>query len=124
MKQLPFFRKTIKPIIKELTNAKLLSESLLFEKPIRTKIKKLSTIKLLSKQPFYKEPTKNPSIKKLSNFEILRKLPFYDDIDISRKEKSFKKYAETCQVEIINNKSLSDSLSHSKSSIKNLFMNY
>ena len=84
----------------------------------------MSTIKLLSKQPFYKEPTKNPSIKKLSNFEILRKLPFYDDIDISRKEKSFKKYAETCQVEIINNKSLSDSLSHSKSSIKNLFMNY
>ena len=108
MKQLPFFRKTIKPIIKELTNAKLLSESLLFEKPIRTKIKKLSTIKLLSKQPFYKQPTKNPSIKKLSNFELLRKLPFY----------------ETCQVEIINNKSLSDSLSLSKSSVKNLFMNY
>ena len=48
-------------------------------------------------------------------------ISFYDDIDISRKERTFKKYAETYDVEIINNKSLSDSLSVSKNSIKNLF---
>ena len=104
LKQLPFFGKTIKPRIKELTNAKLLSELPFFEKPIRTKIRQLSTKKLLSKQPFYKQPIKNPSIKKLSNIKLLRELRFYNNNNISRNEKAFKKYAETYEVEIINNK--------------------
>ena len=121
LKQLPFYGKTIKPRIKKFTNAKLLSELPFFEKPIKAKIKQLSTKKLLSKQPFYKQPIKNPSIKKLGNFELLRELPFYNDINILRKEKTFKKYAETYEVEIINNKSISDSLSVSKNSIKDLF---
>ena len=51
----------------------------------------------------------------------MRELPFYDDISISRKERAFKRYAETYKVEIINNKSLSDSLSMSKNSIKYVF---
>ena len=45
-----------------------------------------------------------PYVKKLRNLELLRELPFYDEINISRKERAFKKYAETYQVEIINNK--------------------
>ena len=118
LKQLPFYGRTIKPRIKEFTNAKLLSELPFFEKPIRTKIKQLSTKKLL---PFYKQPIKNPSIKNISNFELLRELPFYNNFNILRKEKAFKKYAKTYEVEIINNKSLRDSLSVSKNSIKNLF---
>ena len=100
LKQLPFYGKTIKPRIKEFTHAKLLSELPFFEKPIKTKIQQLRTKKLLSKQPF---------------------LPFYNDIIISRKKRAFKKYAQTYEVEIIDNKSLSDSLSASKNSIKNLF---
>ena len=90
LKQLPFFRKTIKPRIRAFTYAKLLSELPFFEKPIRTKIKQLSTKKLL---PFYKQPIKNPSIKKISNFELLRELPFYNNFHILRKEKAFKNYA-------------------------------
>ena len=35
LKQLPFYRKTIKPRIKKSTNAKLLSELPFFEKPIK-----------------------------------------------------------------------------------------
>ena len=58
LKQLPFYGKTIKPRIKEFTNAKLLSELPFFEKPIKAKIKQLSIKKLLSKQPFYKQPMK------------------------------------------------------------------
>ena len=121
LKQLPFYGKTIKPRIKEFTNAKLLSELPFFEKPIKAKIKQLTTKKLLQEQPFYKQSIKKPRIKKLKNYELLRELPFYDDINISRKERAFKRYAETYKVEIINNKSLSDSLSVSKNSIKNLF---
>ena len=48
-------------------------------------------------------------------------LPLYDDINISRKKRAFRGYVETYKVEIINNKNLSDSLSVSKNSIKNLF---
>ena len=114
MKQLLFYGKTIKPRIKEFTNAKLLSELPFLEKPIKAKIKQLSTKKLLSKQPFNKKPIKKPCVKKLRKLELLRELPFYDDINISRKERAFKRYAETYKVEIINNKSLSDSLYMSK----------
>ena len=57
----------------------------------------------------------------MKNYELLRELPFYDVVNISKKERAFKRYAETYKVEIINNKSLSDSVSVSKNSIKNLF---
>ena len=120
LKQLPFYGKAIKPRIKEFTNTKLLSELPFFEKPIKAKIKQLSTKKLLSEQPLYKQPIKSKHIKKFRNFEILRELTFYDDINISRKERTFKGYAETYKKEIINNRSLSDSLSGSKKSIKSL----
>ena len=121
LKQLPFYGKTIKPRIREFTNATLLSQLPFFEKPLKAKIKQLSTKELLSKQTFYKQPIKKPRVKKLSNRKLLRELPFYDDINISRKQRVFKKYAETYEVEIINNKSLSDLFSVSKNSIKNLF---
>ena len=91
------------------------------KKPIKAKIKQLSIKKLLSEQPFYKQPIKKPRIKKLSNQELLRELPFYDDINILRNERTFRGYAETYKVEIINNRNLSDLLSVIKNSIKNLF---
>ena len=121
LKQLPFYGKTIKPGIKEFTNGKLLSELPVFEKPIKAKIKQSTTKKLLQEQSFYKQPIKKLGIKKLKNYELLRELPFYDDINISRKERAFRGYAETYKVEIINNRNLSDLLSVIKNSIKNLF---
>ena len=118
LKQLPFYGKTIKPRIKEFTNTKLLSELPFFEKPIKAKIKQLTTKKLLQEQPFYKQLIKKLRIKKLKNYELLRELPFYDDINISREERTFRGYAETYKVEVINNKSFSVSVS--KNSIKSL----
>ena len=61
-----------------------------------------NNINLLEQLPFYGITIK-ARVKKLSNLELLRELPFYDDINISRKKRAFKKYAETYQVEIINN---------------------
>ena len=80
----------------------------------------MSIKKLLSEQPFYKQLIKKPRIKNLSSYELLRELPFYNDINISRK-RALRGYVETYKVEIINNKNLSDSLSVSKNSVKNLF---
>ena len=105
LKQLPFYGKTIKPRVKEFTNAKLLSELPFFEKPIKIKIKQLTTKRLLHEQPFYKQSIN-------------------DDINISRKEMALKGYAEAYKIENFFNRNLSDSLSVSKKSIKNFFDNY
>ena len=121
LKQIPFYGKTIKPRVKDFTNAKFLSELPFFEKSIKAKIKQLSIKKLLSEQPFYEQPIKKPPIKKLSNQELLRELPIYDDINISKNERTFREYAETYKVEIISNINLSDLLSVIKNSVKNLF---
>ena len=102
LKQLLFYEKIIKPRIKKFTNAKLLSELPFFEKPIKVKIKQLTIKKLLQEQPFYKQSIN-------------------DDINISRNERALRGYVEAYKVEIINNRNLSDSLSVSKKSIKNLF---
>ena len=87
LKQIPFYGKTIKPRVKDFTNAKLLSELPFFEKSIKAKIKQLSIKKLLSKKPFYKQPIKIPLVKKLRSFELLRELPFYDNINFFKKRK-------------------------------------
>ena len=90
----------MKNLIKEI-KVKLLSELPLFEKLIKDKIKQLTTKKLIQEQPFYKQSIKKPRIKKLINYELLRELPFYDDINISRKERAFRGYAETYEVELL-----------------------
>ena len=120
LKQLPFYGKTIKSKIKKFINTKLLSELPFFKKPTKAKIKQLTNKKLLQEQPFYKQPIKKHVLKKLSNHELLRELPFYDDINTSRNERALRGYAETYNVEIVNNRNLTDSLFMSKNSIKNL----
>ena len=59
----------------------------------------------------------------MKNHELLRDLPFYNNVNILRKDRAFKNYAETYDIEIINNKNLSDSLVISKPAIKDLFSN-
>ena len=120
LRQLPFYGRTIKPRIKEFTKGKLLSVLTFFEKSIKAKFKQLTTKQLLPEQPFHKQSIKEPRIKKLKNNELLRELSFYD-INISRKKRPFKRYVETYKVEIINNKSYSDSLPVSRNTIKSLF---
>ena len=87
LKQLPFYEKTIKPTIKEFTNARLLPELPFFEKSIKAKIKQLTTKKLLQEQRSYKQSIKKLRIKKLRNYELLRELPFCDDIYIFQEKK-------------------------------------
>ena len=58
--------------------------------------KNLYKLKLNNQEPrnYYKN----------NSYELIRELPLYDDINISRKERAFREYAETYKVEIINNK--------------------
>ena len=98
----------------------------LFKQPTNSKIKQLTTNDLVSEEPLFKPflnlfLTQKPRVKKLNNHELLQVPPFYDVINVLRKARAFKKYAETYEVEIINSKNLLDLLSVSKNNIKNLF---
>ena len=68
LKQLPFYGKIMNwfqnyELVKEFTNAKLLSQLPFFEKPIKAKIKQLTTTKLLQEQSFYKQSIKKHVLK-------------------------------------------------------------
>ena len=70
--------------------------------------------------PFLPKRKKRP--KRLTKHQILENiLPFYDSVGISRIEHVHKYYAETYDVEVIDNTCLDDSLFLAKSSINNLF---
>ena len=84
------------------------------------KIKNLTNYQLLREQPFFLKRPKRPKI--LTKHQILRNiLPLYDSIEISKRERAFRGYAETYNVEVTDRKSLSDSLFLAKSSIIDLF---
>ena len=77
---------------------------------------KLSDIKLSKQLPFFPKKDKRP--KRLTTYQVLSNiLPFYDNVEISRS----KYYAETYDVEVIDNTSLDDSLFLAKRSINDLF---
>ena len=64
-------------------------------------------------------PKKPKRSKRLTKYQILSNvLPFFDDVGISRREHALREYAETYDVEIMDNKSLDDSLFLGKRSIK------
>ena len=83
--------------------------------------KKLTLEDVLSEQPFYEQPIRKTKSKKLRNQELLQVLPFYDDVGVLKRQRAFRNYAETYEVEAIDNRSLDDSLRLSKTSIKDLF---
>ena len=75
---------------------------------MKAKIKQLTTKDLLSEQPFYKQSIRKLRSKKLINQQLLQVLSFYDDVVILRKQKAFKNYGATYEVETIDNKSLDE----------------
>ena len=56
LKQPPFYGKTIKPRVKEITNAKLLFELPFFEKSIKAKLNKSKPRNYYKSNPFINSP--------------------------------------------------------------------
>ena len=82
--------------------------------------KKLSNKQLLDILPFSSERKKRP--KRLTKYQILRNvLPLFDNVAILRKQYAFRNYAETYEVEVMDTKSLDDSLFLAKKSIIDFF---
>ena len=120
LKNLPFYSeetKSVKKKNKKISNIEFLSELPFFDK----KPKELTNIQVSKELPFHpSERKKRP--KRLTKHQILQNvLPFFDSVGISRREHAHKYYAETYDVEVIDNKSLDDSLFLAKKSINDLF---
>ena len=120
LKNLPFYSeetKSVKKKNKKISNIEFLSELPFFDK----KPKELTNIQLSKELPFHpSERKKRP--KRLTKHQILQNvLPFFDSVGISRREHAHKYYAETYDVEVIDNTSLDDSLFLAKRSINDLF---
>ena len=78
--------------------------------------KKLSNKELSQALPYYPKKPKKP--KRLTKRQMLQNiLPFPETVGISRRERAFKGSAEAYDVEVIDNKSLGDSLFLAKRSI-------
>ena len=67
-------------------------------------------------------PKRRKRSKRLTKYQILSNvLPFFDDVGISRRERALRGYAETYNVEVMETKSLDDSLFLAKRNINNFF---
>ena len=119
LKNLPFYSEEIKFFKKSNTkfsNIRLLSKLPFFPK----KIKNFTNYQLSKELQFFPRRPKRP--RKLTKHQILKNiLPLYDSVGISRRERAFREYIETYNVEVADRISLSDSLFLAKSSIVDLF---
>ena len=86
------------------------------------KSKQLSNKKLSDILPF--PPARRKIPKKLTKYQILwNVLPLFDDVGILRREYAFRNYAGTYEVEVMDSKSLDDSLFLAKKSINDFINN-
>ena len=53
---------------------------------------------------FYNKPIKNPKAKRLKNIDQLSELPFYEQLSITKTDQTFRGYAMSYKVEIIERK--------------------
>ena len=53
---------------------------------------------------FYNKPIKNPKAKRLKNIDQLPELPFYEQLSIIKTDQTFRGYAMSYKVEIIERK--------------------
>ena len=91
---------------------------------ILSKIKSHSDAVVYFKElPFYNKPTDKPKLKHLKNIDQLAELPFYEQLSVIKTNKSFRGYAVSCKVEIIEKKDPNVQLGAIKLSIKDFFSN-
>ena len=105
----PFYSEEIKSVRKK--NKKDNDFKFFPKKPKQLSNKELSDILALP-------PERKKRPKRLSKYQILRNvLPLFDDVGIFKKQYAFINYAGTYEVEVIDSKSLGDSLFLAKKSI-------
>ena len=56
--------------------------------------------------PFYNKFIQKPKIKQLKNIDLLFELPFYEELSIIKADQTFKGYAKSYKVEIVDKEDL------------------
>ena len=89
---------------------------------VLSKIKPHSdAVDYLQELSVYKKSIKNPKVKHLKNIDRLAELPFYEQLSVIKTNQTFRGYAMSNKVEIIERKDAIVELEGSTSSIKDLF---
>ena len=80
--------------------------------------------RLFQETPFYNKHIGKPKIKRLKNIDFLSEIPFYKDLNVLKTNHSFKGYAMSYKVEIIERKDPINQLEPNKSSSKGFFSDF
>ena len=70
---------------------------------------------------FYNKHIEKARVKRLKNIDLLYELPFYEELNVIKTNHSFKGYAMSYKVELVEKKDPIKQLEPSKSSVKDLF---
>ena len=62
------------------------------------------TIDYFKELPFYNKHIEKPKIKRLKNIDLLSELPFYEELNVIKANHTFRRYAISYKVEIIEKK--------------------
>ena len=81
----------------------------------------LDVVEYFKELPFYNKHIEKPKIKRLKNIDLLSELSFYEELNVIKTDRTFRGYAMSCKVEMIEKKDLLIQLEASKSSIEDLF---
>ena len=81
------------------------SPFVMYKMAILSKIKPHSdAVDYFKELPFYNKPIKKPKVKRLKNIDRLVELPFYEQLSVIKTDQTFKGYAMSYKVEIIEKK--------------------
>ena len=95
------------------------------QKAVLSKIKLHSNaVDYFKELPFYNKPIEKPKVKHLKNIAGLAEIPFYEQLSVIKTNDSFKGYAMSYKVEIIERKYSIVQLEASKSSVKDFFSEF
>ena len=83
----------------------------------------LSNVDYFKELPFFNTPIEQAKIKCLKNIDLLTEQPFYEQMNIIKTNQTFRGYAMSQKIEIVERKDLILLLEASKLSIKDLFSN-
>ena len=75
-------------------------------------------IDYLKELPFYDKPIEKPRVKRLKNIDLLSELPFYEELNVIKTNQTFRKYAVSYKVELVEKKDPIKQLKTSESSLK------
>ena len=70
---------------------------------------------------FYNKPIEKPKVTRLKNIDRLAELPFYEQVNVIKTNQTFRGYAMSQKVEIVERKVPIVQLEAGKSSVKDLF---